>query len=125
MRGERHAAVSEILLETAETLAQNTRTTLAAGELIWGAAFHASCAAERHPDGPHRQPHTRRELREIINRLAVDRRTRRNLIDTLDHAVRRLHDNFYSGQLSNADLIDDMRVGTSFVRELLQIAQRT
>ena len=106
-------------------MAQNSRTVLAAGELIWGAAFHASCAAERHPDEPHRQPHTRRELREIINHMTVDRRTRRNLIDTLDHAVRRLHDNFYSGQLSNADLIDDMRVGTSFVRELLQIAQRT
>ena len=125
MRGDRHAAVSEMLLETAETLAQNPRTTLAAGELIWGAAFHASCAAERHPNEPHQQPHTRRELREIISHLAIDRRIRRNLIGTLDHAVRRLHDNFYSGQLSNTDLFDDIEVGTSFVRELLHIAQRT
>jgi hypothetical protein len=125
MRGERHAAVSEMLLETAEALAQNPRTALAAGELVWGAVFHACCAAERPPIVSHRHPRTRRELKETINLLAVDRNTRRNFVDAVDHPVRRLHDNFYSGQLSNADLTDDIQVGTSFVRELLQIAHRT
>lgn len=122
MRGDRHAAVSEMLLETAAALVQNPRTALAAGEFVWGAAFHACCAAENSPDVSHRHPRTRRELKEIINLLAVDHRTRRNFIDAVDHPVRRLHDNFYSGQLSDSELAADLEIGTAFVRRVLQIA---
>ena len=124
MNGERHAAISQMLLDTAESLAINPRTTLAAGELIWGATFHACSAADHHTDQPHRQPQTRRELALVITGLTIDPPTRRNFLRTLHEAVRRLHDNFYSGELTYVQLVDDIAMGTSFVRQLLQIAAR-
>lgn len=124
MTETQHAAISEMLIETADTLAQSLRTSLAAGELLWGAAFHACSAADHHPDEPHRQPQTRRELREIINRLSVDRQTRKTFLDAVDQTVRRLHNNFYSGQLSNDELSHDIRIGTSFVQQVLRVTQQ-
>lgn len=124
MNWERHAVVSEMLIVTAETLAQNPPTALAAGELVWGAMFHACGAAERHPAERHREPRTRRELREIVNHLVVDRRTRSDWLRGIDAAVRRLHDNFYSGELNDRELAEDLLIGTSFVRRMLQVARQ-
>ena len=122
MNREIHLAITRMLLETAETLAENQPTALAAGELTYSAMFHACCAADRHPDEPHRQPQTRRELREIVNRLPVDRSIRTDCLYGIDSAVRRLHDNFYSAELSDYQLIDDLEIGTKLVRRLLQTA---
>ncbi len=46
MNTERYAAISEMLVEAATPLAQDTRTGLAAGELIWGGIAHACNAAD-------------------------------------------------------------------------------
>ncbi len=124
MNGARHAAISQMLVETAETLAQPSRTALAASELIWGAACHGLAAAERHPDVPHRQPRTRRELLHVIDQLPIGRQVQHYLRDGLRSTQRRLHDNFYTGRLSDAELAYEIRVGVDFVRNLLHISNR-
>lgn len=124
MNGARHAAISQMLVETAETLAQSPRTALAAGELLWGAACHGFAAAERHPDDPHRQPRTRRELLQVIDRLPIGRQMQRYLRDGLRLTQRRLHDNFYTGRLSDNELAHEIRASVAFVRYLTQIASR-
>jgi len=125
MNGARHAAISEMLVETATTLAIRPRTALAAGELLWGAACHGLAAAERHPDGPHRQPRTRKELLQVIDHLSIGQQTQRYLRDGLRLTQRRLHDNFYTGRLSDDELAHDIDVGVDFVRDLLRIAARS
>lgn len=122
MNGARHAAISQMLVETAETLAQPPRTALAAGELLWGAACHGLAAVERHPDDPHRQPSTRRELLQVIDRLTIGRGMQHYLRDGLRSTQRRLHDNFYTGRLSDDELAYEIRASVDFVRYLLQIA---
>ena len=124
MNWQQHTAISDMLVATAETLAQNPHTALAAGELIWGATFHACSAAERHPNEEHRQPRTRRELAQVIDRLPVDRQTRRYLLNGIDTSQRTLHDNFYSGRLSNGELTENINDGMAFVSRLLQIASQ-
>ena len=124
MNGEQHAAISEMLIETAEVLARNPRTGLAAGELVWGAAFHACGAADRHPDAQHRQLRTRRELTQVIDRLLVNRQTRRYLLDGLNTVQRRLHNHFYAGQLSDNELAEHIEIGIAFSKRLLQIAKQ-
>ena len=125
MNGARHAAISEMSVETATTLAIRPRTALAAGELLWGAACHGLAAAERHPDGPHRQPRTRKELLQVIDHLSIGQQTQRYLRDGLRLTQRRLHDNFYTGRLSDDELAHDIDVGVDFVRDLLRIAARS
>ena len=125
MNGAQHAAISQMLVETAETLAQPPRTAaLAAGELLWGAVCHGFAAAERHPDAPHQQPRTRRELLHVIDHLPIDRQVQHYLRDGLCSAQRRLHDNFYTGRLSDDELAYEIRVGIDFVRNLLHISNR-
>ena len=124
MNGSRHAVISHMLVETAEMLAQSSRTALAAGELLWGAACHGFAAAERHPDAPHRQSRTRRELLQVIDRLPVDQQMQRYLRDGLRSTQRRLHDNFYTGRLNDDELAYEIGVGVAFVRSLLQTASQ-
>ncbi len=125
MNGVRHAAISQMLVETAETLAQPPRTALAAGELLWGAACHGLAAAEQHPDAPHRQPRTRRELVYVIDHLPIGQQVQHYLRDGLRATQRRLHDNFYTGRLSDDELAYEIRVGVDFVRDLLHISNRS
>lgn len=125
MNGARHAVISQMLVETAETLAQPPRTALAAGELLWGAACHGLAAAERHPEAAHRQPRTRRELVHVIDHLPIGRHMQRYLRDGLRSTQRRLHDNFYTGRLSDDELAYEIRVGVDFVRNLLHISDRS
>ena len=125
MNGARHAVISQMLVETAETLAQPPLTALAAGELLWGAACHGLAAAERHPNAPHRQPRTRRELLSVIDHLPISRQVQHYLRDGLRSTQRRLHDNFYTGRLSDDELAYEIRVGVDLVRNLLHISSRS
>ena len=125
MNGARHAATAEMLIETAETLARTHRTALAAGELLWGAAYHGLAAADGHPDQEHRQPRTRRELEQVIDRLPISRQTQHGLRNGLRLTQRRLHDNFYNGQMSDDQLAYEISVGVDLGRALLRIANRS
>ena len=125
MTWEQHAAISEMLLSVAAPLAQNPRTALAAGELIWGAAVHAFSAIEGHPGERHRQPRTRKEFLRIIDGINNSQQSREDLIAGLAVTQRRLHDHFYTGRFSDAQLADSIGKGTAFVNRLLNIAAQT
>ena len=103
---------------------QAAMAALSAGELLWGAACHGFAAAERRPDAPHRQPRTRRELLQVIDHLHVGRQVQHYLRDGLRSTQRRLHDNPYTGRLTDDELAYEIRVGVDFVRNLLHISNR-
>ena len=124
MNREQHIATSEMLIETAGILAQNPRTALAAGELIWGAASHICNAAEGHSDAEHRNLRTKREWALVIVGLAVDRQTRRLCLDGLD-ASQTLHRHFYTGQLRGDELTEKISIGTAFIRQMLRITRQS
>lgn len=124
MNGTQHTTTSMMLLEAAAPLAQNPRTALAAGELIWGATVHALSAIELHPNDKHQQPRTRRDLMQIIDHITDNPQAREDLIVGLNVTQRRLHDHFYTGRFSSEQLADDINKGTGFVRHLLQIASQ-
>ena len=124
MRYAGHRDTAETLLEIAGSLARDTRTAIAAGEMIWGATTHAFSAVERHPsDRTHRQP-TRRQMLAIIVTMTPDAPTRNELVRDLNPVQRSLHDYFYSRALTHAQLASDLSSGMIFVRRLLQFAER-
>ena len=120
MNAERHAAISEMLVETATPLAQDTRTGLAAGELIWGGIAHACNAADALANAGHRELRTKRQWALAINSLIAKDEVRRSLLLGLD-ASQRLHDHFYTGRLDDSDLAEDIALGIKSIRLLLQI----
>ena len=122
MNWEEHAAISKMLLGVAAPLAQNPRTALAAGELIWGAAVHAFSAVAGHPSERHRQPRTRKEFLRIIDGINDGHQSREDLITGLGVTQRRLHDHFYTGRFSDNQLADSIGKGTAFVNRLLHVA---
>ena len=123
MNVDRHVAISEMLIATAETLAQDTQRDLAAGELIWGGVSHACNAADVLVNEEHKELRTKRQWALIINSLLVEDEFRRSLLLGLD-ASQRLHDHFYTGRLSEDDLAEDIALGIKCVRLLLQVINR-
>ena len=124
MRYAGHQDTAETLLEIAGTLARDTRTAIAAGEMVWGATTHAFSAVDRHrSDRTHRQP-TRRQMLAIIYTMSSDASTRNELVHGLNLVQRSLHDHFYSRALTDAQLASDLSGGMIFVRRLLQYAER-
>ena len=123
MNAQRHAAIAEMLIETAASLAQDTRTGLAAGELIWGGIAHACNAADALVNAEHRELRTKRQWALVINSLIAEDGVRRSLLLGLD-ASQRLHDHFYTDRLNGSDLSEDIALGTKSIRLLLQIVSR-
>lgn len=124
MRHAGHRDTSETLLQVAVSLARNTRTAIAAGEMVWGAATHAFSAVAHHQsDLTHRQP-TRKQMLDIILTMSPDATTRNELTRGLNLVQRSLHDHFYSRALTDDQLASDLSDGMTFVRRLLQFAER-
>lgn len=124
MRYAGHRDTAETLLEIADTLARDTRTAIAAGEMVWGATTHAFSAVDQHQsDRAHRQP-TRRQMLDIILTMTPDASTRNELVRGLNLVQRSLHDHFYSRALTDAQLASDLSSGMIFVRRLLRFAER-
>ena len=124
MRYAGHRDTAETLLEIAETLVGDTRTAIAAGEMVWGATTHAFSAVDQHQsDRAHRQP-TRRQMLAIILTMSSDASTRSELALSLNLVQRSLHDHFYSRALTDDQVASDLSGGMIFVRRLLQFAER-
>ena len=61
----------------------------------------------------------------VIDHLPIGRQVQNYLRDGLRATQRRLHDNFYTGRLSDDELAYEIRVGVDFVRDLLHISNRS
>ena len=124
MTADEHASTAEMLLAESANLARQPRTALAAGELVWGATIQALNAIAHLERGTPRHLRQGRDLENLIRQIAPDAATQTAWIDDLRTAQRRLHNHFYTGQLSDADLAATIVVGIRFVRRLLRFAER-
>lgn len=124
MTGDEHVSIATMLLAESTALAQQPRTALAAGELIWGATVHALNAIAHLVSGNSRHWRQRRDLEKLITQVVPDDETLADLLDGLNLTQRRLHNHFYTGQLPDAALPGMINAGMTFVRRLLQFAER-
>ena len=124
MTGDEHVSIATMLLAESTALAQQPRTALAAGELIWGATVHALNAIAHLVSGNSRHWRQRRDLEKLLTQVVPDDETLSDLLDGLNLTQRLLHNHFYTGQLSDAVLPGMINAGMAFVRRLLQFAER-
>lgn len=124
MTADEHADTAAMLLAESANLAQQPRTALAAGELVWGATIHALNAIAHLERGNPRHLRQGRDLENLIVQVALDADTQSAWQEGLREAQRRLHNHFYTGQLTDADLAERIDAGIDFVGHLLQFAER-
>lgn len=124
MTEEEHIATVVMLVDTAETLARDPQTALAAGELVWGAVIHACATIAHRVNWRPRHPRHTREVERLLMQTVTDDASRANVSEGLDITQKRLHNHFYTGQLNAIELDRYIRTGLDFVRRLLQIAER-
>ena len=123
MTADEHAATAEMLLAESANLARQPRTALAAGELVWGATIHALNAIAHRERGNPRHLRQRRDLENLIRQVAPDPAAQTVWMNGLRAAQRRLHNHFYTGQLSDTDLMEWITAGIGLVRRLLRFAE--
>lgn len=124
MTTDEHASTATMLLAESTALARQPRTALAAGELIWGATVHALNAIAHLVSGNSRHWRQGRDLEKLLTQVVNDDATLSDLLDGLHLAQRRLHNHFYTGQLTDANLAEMIDAGMTFVRRLLHFAER-
>ena len=124
MRESEHVELAELMLANAGPMAQNRRTAIIAGELVWGAAVHAMHAVGHNAATRPQHPIKSNGLESILRAIATDAAVRERLGDGLTTVQRRLHNNFYTANLSEARVRQEMTAGIVFVRLLLDIARR-
>ena len=127
MTEEEHVSVVEMLLDTAAILRRTPSTALASGELVWGAVIH-SCAVLSHrhrAGGRPRHPRQGKDLEKLLTEITDDDAIRASLFDGLDITQKRLHNHFYTGQLSDERLQQYLTIGVDFVRQLLRIVAQS
>ena len=124
MSEDEHTATVEMLVDTSESLAGDPRTSLAAGELIWGAVIHASAIIAHRADRRPRHPRHIRDVERLLFEMVTDPEGRATLTNGLNVTQKRLHNHFYTGRLSAMELNRNIRTGLDFINRLLQIAER-
>lgn len=117
-----HTALAKLMLENAERHRRDGRTLIIAGELVWGAAVHAIHAAGHTMSHSARHPINHIGLYDMLMILGTDNDLQKTLAEGLGIVQRRLHNNFYTGCLSEADLANDLNDGFAFVGLLLDRA---
>ena len=124
MKQSEHVALAHLMLDNAAPLSRNRLTAIIAGELVWGAAVQAMHAAGHDTAVWPRHSVQYNGLTAILNSLSVSAGVADELINGLARVQRRLHNNFYTARLNDTQLADEILRGQSFVRLLLDIAQR-
>ena len=121
---DEHAALAELMLATSVPLARDYRTAMMAGELVWGAVVHALHAVGHAAAVQPQHPTKNNGMMNILRTIEARADVQSEFPDRLRRAQRRLHNNFYTARLGEAQLADEITAGTVFVRLLLDIAQR-
>lgn len=125
MTGEEHDAMAAMLANMAEDMGRASPAALVAGELLWGATVHA-CSAIAHRTGRRpAHPRQRRQLERLLASAAPNETILAALIRGLSIVQKRLHNHFYTGQLSDRELAGHLDTGAELVRSLLQISQQS
>lgn len=124
MTEDEHAALAELMLATSVPLARDSRTAIMAGELVWGAVVHALHAVGHAASIRPQHPTKNNGMINILRTIDAQADVQDALEGGLRRAQRRLHNNFYTARLSEAQLADEIAGGVAFVGLLLEIAGR-
>ena len=121
MTYQEHIEAAEIFLLAADILKEDGMGMITA-EAVWGAAAQAIWAANhsltrRHPSG-------NRDRDMIISHLGDKYDLRSELDIGLKSVTNELHNHFYTGRLSETDLALHLRIGETFVNQMLDVARR-
>ena len=121
MNHEDHIAAARMFLSAAEILS-GLGMGMAAAEMVWGASVHAIDAAN------HRMIATRhagnnRDRRRILERLERAHGAEGELVSGFRAVSSKLHNHFYTGNLSSERLEQEMRNGMLFATRMLELAE--
>ena len=121
MNYEDHIASARMFLSAAEILSE-LGMGMAAAEMVWGASNQAIDAVN-HRMGVPRHPGNNRDRRRVVERLERAHGMDGALQDGFRAASSRLHNHFYSGNLSDDELKESMEAGISFATRMLELAE--
>ena len=124
MTESEHTELAELLLANAAPMSRNRRTAIIAGELVWGAAVQAMHAVGHRLAVRPQHSVKRNGLTNILQAITTDANMQLELNSGLTTTQRRLHNNFYTANLSEVELNQEIADGVAFVRLLLDIARR-
>ena len=124
MNKDEHEELAELMLANAAPLSRNRRTAIIAGELVWGASVQAMHAAGHDFALRPHHPIKSNGLEAILRNVAPDPVIHGRLRDGPTTTQRRLHNNFYTANLSEVVVNQEITAGVVFVRLLLDLARR-
>ena len=121
MNYEDHVSAARMFLSAAEILSESGMG-MAAAEMVWGAAVQAIDAANHSMAATTRHASANRDRRRVLQRIGRSRGIVEELYDGFRIAVSDLHNHFYTGRLPADELEESMRIGVSFARLMLELA---
>ena len=121
MNYEDHVAAARTFLSAAEILSESGMG-MAAAEMVWGAAVQAIDAANHRIMATSRHAGVNRDRRRVVERIGRAHEVYEELVRGFGVAANWLHNHFYTGRLSPEVLEENMRLGVSFARLMLELA---
>ena len=113
-------------IEAAESFLSGQEEAMAAGrgmlasEAVWGATAQVINAVN-HARGRRAHANNTRERRRVVEYL-FDKYRDEELERGFNAALRQLHNHFYQGHLSEADLVDALDTGRTFITTMIELA---
>ena len=121
MNYEGHIASARMFLSAAEILSE-LGMGMAAAEMVWGAAVQ-SIDAVNHRMEVTRHAGSNRDRLRILERLERAHGVDGELAGSFRSVSSRLHNHFYTGNLSAERLEQEMRLGIAFATRMLELAE--
>ena len=121
MNHEDHIASARMFLNAAEILSE-LGMGMAAAEMVWGASVQ-SIDAVNHRMMVTRHAGSNRDRRRVLARLERAHGADGELVDSFMSVSSRLHNHFYTGNLSAEQLDNEMRNGIAFATRMLELAE--
>ena len=121
MNYENHVAAARMFLSAAEILSE-LGMGMAAAEMVWGAANQAIDAVN-HRMGVPRHASNNRDRRRVLQRIGRAHGVESELVGGFRTVTSRLHNHFYSGNLSGDELEESMEAGVLFATRMLELAE--
>lgn len=119
MNYEDHISAARIFM-LAEGLLTGSAMGMAAAEMVWGATIQTMDATNHRRGARHTGSNRDREL--VVEYLS-HKYGPSNLIQGFE-AVGHLHNHFYTGRLSDQELLRYLATGLPFVNSMLELAER-
>ena len=121
MNYEDHIASARMFLSAAEILSE-LGMGMAAAEMVWGAA-NQTIDAVNHRMMVTRHASSNRDRRRVLQRIGRAHGVESELANSFSAVLSKLHNHFYTGNLTAEQLDNEMKNGLSFVSLMLALAE--